>query len=75
MSKTSTIFCFVWLSLWTVGAFVGVTQLFLLPEDPPLVQTAILTLFTLGCALAWTFAFYRLVRSMAKPSPVATDPK
>jgi len=59
LPKRSSIFAAVWLALWTLGGFVCVTQFWLLPEDAPRAQSAVLIGVLLLCSVAWLLTLKR----------------
>jgi len=66
MSKRRGIFSLIWLAIWTLGAFVAVTQLWLLPENPPLVQFLLLAGLALMCCIAWLITAWSIVSGLVR---------
>jgi len=67
LSKRSSIFAIIWLALWTLGAFVAITQFWLLPEEAPLSQSAVLIGVLIFCAIAWLITVKRLATLTKRP--------
>lgn len=67
MSKRRGIFSIIWIALWTLGAFIALTQLWLQPEEGQMMQKLVLAGFGLVCVIGWIAAARALFRAMTGP--------
>ncbi len=73
MTVRRGLFTIIWFALWTVGAFVAITQLWLLPEEPPLAQFLLLGGLSILFAALWILTLWKAFAQLFQRKTVHDD--